>query len=283
MVGRLRPFNQIRLRVGPQPFIPSHSLCTMVGVQRYVGWKFGNTRYCGGHRGRPFPSARGAVRSARGLGCASSEEEAKHEHGGHESGRALAVARPRGHAYNTIPVRLPLMIRLSRILASWTICLSCTFCESSSESVCTVLCALPQAFTVTVTSSVSGAPVAGAYVSRDSYGPGDGNRCNQALQSTCCDQAPGSTCYLRGFAGQYSLVIGAPGFQSVQRSITVAPGSGGRCCPGTIPGHLDVALVPAPPGSHDQASLSPGPRSPVASGPARVAALVTCRRRPTSA
>lgn len=126
------------------------------------------------------------------------------------------------------------MTRFSRIVVSWTSCLLCAFC-ASSDAPCTALCVLNLAFSVTVTSSVSGGPVAGAYVTGDPYGLGDEN----------CNQAPGSTCYLRGFAGNYAVQIGAPGFQAVQRSITVAKGSG-RCCPGTIPGHLDVALVPAP-------------------------------------
>jgi hypothetical protein len=128
------------------------------------------------------------------------------------------------------------MTRFSSIVRLWTLCLLCAFCASSDapDGPCTVMCALPQAFSVTVTSSVSGAPVPGAYVTGDPYGAGGG----------LCNQAPGSTCYLPGFAGTYRVQIGAPGFQSVQRSITVAEGSGSRCCPGTVPGHLDVALVP---------------------------------------
>ena len=126
------------------------------------------------------------------------------------------------------------MNRLSRIVLSWTSCLLCAFC--ASDGPCTAACALGIAFSATVTSSVSGAPVAGAYITGDSYSVRDSEPCNEA---------PGSTCYMRGLAGNYTVEIGAPGFQSVQRNITVKQGSG-RCCPGTIPGHLDVALVPAP-------------------------------------
>ena len=138
------------------------------------------------------------------------------------------------------------MARVSVIAKAWILCLVCAFC-ASSDAPCTVLCAIGgTAFSVTVTSGVSGGPVAGAYVTGDPYGVGDGTLCNQSLESTCSDQAPGSTCYLEGSAGKYTVQIGAPGFQTVQRSITVAQGGGSRCCPGTIPGHLDVALVPAP-------------------------------------
>src|SRR5207302_3295023 len=84
------------------------------------------------------------------------------------------------------------MTRFSSILRCWTVCLLCAFC-ASSDGPCTVLCALPQAFTVTVTSSVSGGPVPGAYVTGDPYGAGDGCLCNQA---------PGSTCYLPGFRSE---------------------------------------------------------------------------------
>jgi hypothetical protein len=170
------------------------------------------------------------------------------------------------------------MTRFSPILGSWTVCLLGAFCASSeSAGPCTVACGLPLAFSVTVTSAVSAGPVAGAYVSGDPYGTGDGNRCNQALDSTCCDQAPASTCYLRGFDGQYSLQIGAPGFQSVQRSITIAPGSGGRCCPGTIPGHFDVALAPATSASSDaRYSVSSTRPNPARSDPGRYTGPMRC-------
>src|SRR4029077_5737445 len=146
------------------------------------------------------------------------------------------------------------MTRCSRIVASWTACLFCAFCASSvSERPCAVACALPLALSVTVTSSTTGGPIAGAYVSGDPYGAGEGN----------CDQAPGSTCYLHGFAGEYTLQIGAPGFHSLERTITVALGTGIRSCPGTIAGHLDVSLDPTP-----SAAEPPYPRSSRRASPA---------------
>ena|SRR5437899_12947610 len=85
------------------------------------------------------------------------------------------------------------MTRFSSILRCWTVCLLCAFC-ASSDGPCTVLCALPQAFTVTVTSSVSGGPIPGAYVTGDPYGAGDGSLCNQAPGSTCyCPGSPAGT------------------------------------------------------------------------------------------
>ena len=137
-----------------------------------------------------------------------------------------------------------MMTRSSDLVKCWMVCLVCAFC-ASSDAPCpnNVLCPIRLAFSVTVTSSVSGGPVADAYVAGDPYGSGNGELCHQALGSTCCNQAPGSTCYLYGFAGQYTLQIGASGFQSVARSITVAEGSQ-SCCPSTTPGHLDIALAP---------------------------------------
>lgn len=110
--------------------------------------------------------------------------------------------------------------------------LSCIICAcSSSDAPCTALCALGSAFTVTVTSSATGAPVDGATVAGDPYD----------LQNGSCVHGQ---CNSPGFAGTYTVQISAPGFQQVTRTITVAQGTGGHCCPGTTTGHLDVALVP---------------------------------------
>ena len=104
------------------------------------------------------------------------------------------------------------MTRMSHLVPCWMACLACAFCASSDAPCAAVKCPINLAFSVTVTSSVSGGPVADAYVAGDPYGSHNGEVCNQALESTCCNQAPGSTCYLYGFAGQYTLQIGAPGF-----------------------------------------------------------------------
>src|SRR5207253_9501688 len=102
------------------------------------------------------------------------------------------------------------MTRFSSILRCWTVCLLCAFC-ASSDGPCTVLCALPQAFTVTATSSISRAPVPVAYLTGAPQGAGAGSLCNQA---------PGSTCYLPGLASRYTVQVGSPGSQAGERSIT---------------------------------------------------------------
>jgi hypothetical protein len=94
-------------------------------------------------------------------------------------------------------------------------------------------CALSTALTIAVTSSTSGASVNGAFV-----------QVSGSTGSISCDRAPGSTCYVFGGAGTYDLVIGAPGFQSAQRTQVVG-GTNPACgCASADTRHLDVALMP---------------------------------------
>ena len=99
----------------------------------------------------------------------------------------------------------------------------------SSDHCLAAACPIGPAFTLTVTSSASGAPVSGISVTGD---PFDG-QCND----------PVGTCTMWGYAGKYTVTIEAPGFQSVQRMITVQD-DGASCCSLAVPGHLDVTLVP---------------------------------------
>ena len=96
-------------------------------------------------------------------------------------------------------------------------------------------CPLPDAITVTVTSSMGGESINGAFVSL-SYG------------TLACTQSPGSTCRVQGNAGTYELDIGAPHFRTVHRTVMVAgirPTS--ACgCETLDTQHLDIALVIAP-------------------------------------
>jgi hypothetical protein len=94
-------------------------------------------------------------------------------------------------------------------------------------------CFLPIALTITVTASTSGAPVNDAFV--------------QATGTTghiLCNQASGNTCYIFGGAGTYELEVGAPGFQSAQRTEVVG-GNNPECgCASVDTKHIDVALLP---------------------------------------
>jgi hypothetical protein len=113
------------------------------------------------------------------------------------------------------------------------ILLSSIIWACASDAPCPpVDCAIGVAFTVTVTSSTSGAPVPGSYVAGNPFGG-----------SPTCNDPPGTTCTEYGSGGKYTIQIGAPGFESVQRTITVSD-DGSRCCALATPGHLDVALVP---------------------------------------
>jgi len=127
-------------------------------------------------------------------------------------------------------------------LSKTLVCCACAFC-SIYDAPCTAPCSAGLAFTITVTSSSGGTPVPGAYVLGDPIGA-DGTSCNQAPDAKCCDQAGGNTtCNMLGYGGTYTVQIGAPGFQSTQRTITVATGQD-RCCPGPITAHLYVSLNP---------------------------------------
>lgn len=96
-------------------------------------------------------------------------------------------------------------------------------------------CALPVAITVSVTSSVSSSGIEGSFV-----------RVTGSDTSLPCNQTPGTTCRLLGAAGDYELDIGAPGFQTVHRTVHV-PGSVPRCgCPIVEMQQLAIVLTPLP-------------------------------------
>ena len=95
-------------------------------------------------------------------------------------------------------------------------------------------CPFPIAITVSVTTGAPPGAVPGAFVQSSGM-----------TTSIPCNQSPGSTCMVAGNPGTYQLDIGAPGFQTVHRSVTVV-GSSAECgCPVISVQHLDVALVAA--------------------------------------
>jgi len=97
-------------------------------------------------------------------------------------------------------------------------------------------CAIPTAMIINVTAGAGGGPVGGAFV-----------MVSGAFVSTIpCNAEPGSTCYVPGLAGTYSLEVGAPGFQSAQRAVVVH-GTNPECgCPTVSTEHLDIALAASP-------------------------------------
>jgi hypothetical protein len=122
--------------------------------------------------------------------------------------------------------------RNSRVIL---LALSVIGCDSADEACVTPPCLMPIAMNVTVTSSVSGGSVPGAFVSIPNYSP-----------NIPCTQSPGTTCIIPGGAGTYELDVGAPGFQSVHRTIVVT-GTSPRCgCPTVESQQVSVALVPVP-------------------------------------
>jgi hypothetical protein len=94
---------------------------------------------------------------------------------------------------------------------------------------------LPVAVTVTVTST-TGTAVSGAFIQESAL--------NGPRQCTPNTGSTGSTCQVFGGAGTYELDIGAPGFQTVHRTVSVSSAS--ECGCAVNQQHLDVALVPMP-------------------------------------
>ncbi len=122
---------------------------------------------------------------------------------------------------------------LSHFARCGTLALAAISCGSAE--CLTHPCLLPDAITVTVTSSIGGQPINGAFVTLS----------NGTL---LCTQSPGSTCRVQGNAGTYELDIGAPHFRTVHRTVMVAGirPTAACGCETLDTQHLDIALVIAP-------------------------------------
>lgn len=123
---------------------------------------------------------------------------------------------------------------MHRPIRNCVLALSVAACDSAAT--CLALpCALPVAITVSVTSSVSTAGIDGSFVQVTGNGT-----------PMPCNQAPGTTCRVMGTLGNYELDIGAPGFQTVHRTVHVT-GSMPRCgCPIVETQQLAIVLTPSP-------------------------------------
>jgi hypothetical protein len=124
-------------------------------------------------------------------------------------------------------------LSITRLAQCAALALPAMSCGGSAECL-NAPCPLQIAVTITVTSSISGASVTGSFVQNGPSGP------------YSCNGSPGTTCAVFGSAGTYQLDIGAPGFQTVHRSVDV-PGTTPACGCSTVEAqHLDIALVPTP-------------------------------------
>jgi hypothetical protein len=95
-------------------------------------------------------------------------------------------------------------------------------------------CPFPVAIQVSVHTGTSQSGIAGAFV-----------RASGTSELPCAD-GPSRPCIVSGYAGTYQLDIGAPGFQTVHRTVEVTGKSGGcGTCPSIDTQLLDIALVPA--------------------------------------
>jgi len=128
-----------------------------------------------------------------------------------------------------MPTTSAMAARLSRLAKAGVVCLVCA-CSTDMDMCPAVDCGTPVAVTVTVTSSVSGAPVPNAYFYVD-----------DPRYIIPCDHA--GKCSWHGFAGTYTVYIGAPGLQTDSRIAVVRPGTA-HCCLDVVPVHFDVALAP---------------------------------------
>jgi hypothetical protein len=95
-------------------------------------------------------------------------------------------------------------------------------------------CPLPTALTIDV--AAAGGPVAGVFV--DVTGAVTGS-------AQCYVSGAVTSCSVPGTAGTYNLRIGAPGFETVVRTVTV-PGTTPWCeCATVVTQHVELMLVPA--------------------------------------
>ena len=101
----------------------------------------------------------------------------------------------------------------------------------------TAACALSLAVQMTVASAVDGSPVANVAVA-----------VTGTIQGPAyCSSGTTTTCDVWGPAGEYTLAVSAPGYESQQRVVEVAPVPPENCgCGGVATQKLTVALTPQP-------------------------------------
>jgi hypothetical protein len=94
------------------------------------------------------------------------------------------------------------------------------------------------AIVVRVTSGPAAGPVNGAFINVSGATIGE---------ASCVPQTDASVCHVLGPAGKYDLDVGAAGFQTTHRTVTVHEYQPGGCACNTVTTeHLAVALVASP-------------------------------------
>jgi len=111
-----------------------------------------------------------------------------------------------------------------------------TACGGDSTAPCIALpCPLPIAVTLAIVSSSSATPLSSVFVTVSGAATGSG----------LCGSATVADCIVSGYSGTYQLDVGAPGFQTVHRTIVVTETPPPRCgCRLPNTQHLDIALEP---------------------------------------
>ena len=103
------------------------------------------------------------------------------------------------------------------------------------DAVCVIPpCAFPIAIQVSVHTGTSQSGVAGAFVR------------TSGTSDTPCAGGSAAPCIVSGYAGRYQLDVGAPGFQTVHRTVDVTGKSASGCgtCPSVDTQQLDIVLIP---------------------------------------
>jgi hypothetical protein len=100
-------------------------------------------------------------------------------------------------------------------------------------------CISPLAVQVVVTADGSIAPVKDAFVREDA---------GIVTNNVPCTGSP-ARCEIRGYARTYNLEIGAPGFQTVKRSVVVSADKSSCGCPSATLERVEVSLEAATRGS----------------------------------
>jgi hypothetical protein len=95
-------------------------------------------------------------------------------------------------------------------------------------------CAFPVAIQVSVHTGTSQSGVVGAFVRAS------------GTNDIPCAGGSAAPCIVPGDAGTYQLDVGAPGFQTVHRTVDVTGKGAAGCgtCPSVDTQHLDIALIP---------------------------------------
>ncbi len=130
---------------------------------------------------------------------------------------------------------MPTFRSARRIRQLVTLGLTFTACDETSVQYLLPPCVLPIALEITVSNANTHASIPGAFIVVGSGGSSQQSPCTQGAETVCI--APGGS-------GTYEVDIGAPGFQTIHRSVVVT-GHTPKCgCESVDLQRLQVALQP---------------------------------------